>query len=81
MLAGIKVALPCESASGRCFLQLYIETILALQVGKHSTLNRDSLRYSDTPLLLVESQHNGALGFSSEAVILTMPLFAVLCNV
>jgi hypothetical protein len=29
---GIKVALPCESASGRCFLQLYIETILALQV-------------------------------------------------
>jgi hypothetical protein len=30
--AGIKVALPAESASGRCFLQLYIETILALQV-------------------------------------------------
>lgn len=29
--AGIKVALPCESASGRCFLQLYIEFILALQ--------------------------------------------------
>lgn len=29
--AGIKVALPCESASGRCFLQLYIESILALQ--------------------------------------------------
>lgn len=28
---GIKVALPCESASGRCFLQLYIESILALQ--------------------------------------------------
>jgi hypothetical protein len=33
MSAGIKVALPAESASGRCFLQLYIETILALQVG------------------------------------------------
>lgn len=30
--AGIKVALPAESASGRCFLQLYIEMILALQV-------------------------------------------------
>lgn len=26
------MALPCESASGRCFLQLYIESILALQV-------------------------------------------------
>jgi hypothetical protein len=30
--SGIKVALPAESASGRCFLQLYIETILALEV-------------------------------------------------
>jgi hypothetical protein len=31
--AGIKVALPAEYASGRCFLQLYIEYILAFQVG------------------------------------------------
>lgn len=30
--SGIKVALPAESASGTCFLQLYIESILALQV-------------------------------------------------
>ena len=30
-LTGIKVALPTETASGRCFLQLYIEYILALQ--------------------------------------------------
>lgn len=29
--AGIKVSLPCESASGTCFLELYIRTILALQ--------------------------------------------------
>jgi UDP-sugar pyrophosphorylase len=29
--SGIKVALPAESASGICFLQLYIEYILALQ--------------------------------------------------
>lgn len=29
--SGIKVALPAESASGTCFLQLYIEYILALQ--------------------------------------------------
>lgn len=29
--SGIKVALPCELASGICFLQLYIESILALQ--------------------------------------------------
>jgi hypothetical protein len=35
--AGIKVALPCESASGRCFLQLYIESILALQVRAVTT--------------------------------------------
>lgn len=31
--AGIKVALPTESASGLCFLKLYCEYILALQVG------------------------------------------------
>jgi UDP-sugar pyrophosphorylase len=31
--SGIKVALPVESASNACFLQLYIESILALQVG------------------------------------------------
>lgn len=31
--SGIKVALPAESATGRCFLQVYIEHILALQVG------------------------------------------------
>jgi hypothetical protein len=30
--SGIKVALPVESASGTCFLQLYVESILALQV-------------------------------------------------
>jgi hypothetical protein len=30
---GIKVALPTESATGRSFLQLYVEFILALQVG------------------------------------------------
>jgi len=29
--SGIKVALPSESASGACFLQLYIESILSLQ--------------------------------------------------
>ena len=29
--SGIKVALPAESASGTCFLKLYIESILALQ--------------------------------------------------
>ena len=29
--SGIKLALPCESASGICFLQLYIEAILAMQ--------------------------------------------------
>lgn len=29
--SGIKLALPCESASGMCFLQLYVESILALQ--------------------------------------------------
>lgn len=32
--SGIKLALPCESASGTCFLKLYVESILALQ-GKH----------------------------------------------
>ena len=31
--SGIKVALPVESASGASFLQHYIESILALQVG------------------------------------------------
>ena len=31
--SGIKVALPIESASGACFLQHYVESILALQVG------------------------------------------------
>ncbi|KAF8062991.1 hypothetical protein HT031_003830 [Scenedesmus sp. PABB004] len=30
---GIKLSLPCESASGRCFLQLYCQTILALQAA------------------------------------------------
>lgn len=29
--AGIKVALPCESVTGTCFLQLYCQFILALQ--------------------------------------------------
>lgn len=37
LCAGIKVALPAESASGRCFLQLYIETILALQDASGAT--------------------------------------------
>ena len=32
--SGIKVALPVESASGMCFLQLYIESILALGVRR-----------------------------------------------
>lgn len=31
--SGIKLALPVESASGACFLQLYIDSILALQAG------------------------------------------------
>ncbi len=31
--SGIKLSLPAELATGRCFLQLYIEHILALQVG------------------------------------------------
>ncbi|KAL3138028.1 hypothetical protein ABBQ38_005262 [Trebouxia sp. C0009 RCD-2024] len=29
--SGIKLALPVESASGKCFLQVYVESILALQ--------------------------------------------------
>jgi hypothetical protein len=28
---GIKVSLPCESATGTCFLELYCQSILALQ--------------------------------------------------
>jgi UDP-sugar pyrophosphorylase len=29
--SGIKLALPAETATGRCFLQLYVECVLALQ--------------------------------------------------
>lgn len=36
------MALPSESASGCCFLQLYIETILALQVSLMDWLCRAS---------------------------------------
>ncbi len=41
---GIKVALPAESASGRGFLQLYVEFILALQVGTAAAF-RDPLAH------------------------------------
>jgi hypothetical protein len=54
--AGIKVALPAESASGRCFLQLYIETILALQVR----LNHPAFAYpphDPVPSCAVLAQH------------------------
>eukprot|EP00271_Cylindrocystis_brebissonii_P023199 TRINITY_DN947_c0_g2_i1.p1 TRINITY_DN947_c0_g2~~TRINITY_DN947_c0_g2_i1.p1 ORF type:complete len:631 (-),score=144.25 TRINITY_DN947_c0_g2_i1:449-2341(-) len=33
--SGIKVALPSETTTGKCFLQLYIESILALQDASH----------------------------------------------
>jgi UDP-sugar pyrophosphorylase len=34
--SGIKVALPTESATGTCYLQLYAESILALQARAHA---------------------------------------------
>lgn len=53
--AGIKVALPCESASGRCFLQLYIESILALQEASGAAAEGRSL-----PLAIMTSDDTHA---------------------
>ena len=39
-----QVALPVESASGQCFLQLYIENILALGVRSKEALQAARLR-------------------------------------
>ncbi|XP_043708607.1 UDP-sugar pyrophosphorylase-like [Telopea speciosissima] len=50
---GIKVALPSESTTGTCFLQHYIESILALQVA--SCNSTESQSQAEIPLVLMTS--------------------------
>ena len=61
--SGIKLALPSESASGACFLQLYVESILALQAktSPHRPLPLVIMTSDDTHArtqALLEQQNN-----------------------
>lgn len=69
MCAGIKVALPSESATERCFLQLYVEYILALQDSSGATAEGRQLplaimtsddTHASTAALLEAHAHFGA---------------------
>ncbi|KAL3504295.1 hypothetical protein ACH5RR_034136 [Cinchona calisaya] len=50
---GIKVALPSESVTGTCFLQLYIESILALQHANCRLVKGDG--QAEIPLVIMTS--------------------------
>ncbi|PKA49520.1 UDP-sugar pyrophosphorylase [Apostasia shenzhenica] len=50
---GIKVALPCETTTGTCFLQHYIECILALQEAS-CKLSRD-ICHAEIPFVIMTS--------------------------
>lgn len=51
--SGIKVALPSETTTGKCFLQLYIESILALQDASHKA--NPGAEYKKIPLAIMTS--------------------------
>lgn len=83
--AGIKVALPSESASGRCFLQLYCETILALQEASGAAAEGRQL-----PLAIMTSDDTHArtqalleqhsyFGMQAGQVPLRCPLSSAMC--
>ena len=59
--SGIKVALPCETARYTSFLQLYIESILAIQSKAQKQGNPDTL----LPFVLMTSDdtHNRTMDF------------------
>ncbi|GJP47658.1 hypothetical protein CLOM_g6836 [Closterium sp. NIES-68] len=56
--SGIKVALPAESTTGRCFLQLYIDSILALQHASNQLKPDEPPRH--IPLVIMTSDDTHA---------------------
>lgn len=54
---GIKVALPSETCTGTCFLQLYIESILALQEASNRLAEGDSQKEIPFAIMTSDDTH------------------------
>ncbi|KAL5559694.1 hypothetical protein UlMin_035905 [Ulmus minor] len=58
---GIKVALPRETTTGTCFLQHYIECILALQEASHKLLQGENQRKIPFVIMTSDDTHSRTL--------------------
>lgn len=58
---GIKVALPSESCTGTCFLQLYIESILALQEASDKLVEGEYVKEIPFAIMTSDDTHSHTL--------------------